>query len=290
MSVVARCAFIVLLGVARGQDATEQASQKANQASSGATGGASNAARGMGGDKVPEAPLPGVAGPAVPGVGSKQPHTADPVVCGILGGIIVLNWILCCCCAGCGAAAAGTEAAEGDDTKAEEAGGIAAGCVACVECLASICSIGALIYCLMTGLFRAWLGGQAVSGWCLALAIISVLQLLLCICICCCASCGAAILGEEMHEKYIHQHSKHLMGSHMHELVHKHKPGGTHPITEGHLPMHDTLHEHVPLVKHAAPTRPGKEGVPKYGSTPKKQPAKEQSQETTAETTATPDA
>jgi len=276
--IVFRCVCVVLLlGVVRGQDATQQASDKANQASAGASGGASSAARSLGGDKVPEAPLPGVAGPAVPGVGSKQPHTADPVVCGILGGVIVLNWIICCCCAGCGAAAAGEEAAEGDETKAEEAGGIAAGCVACIECVASICSICALIYCLMTGLFRAWLGGQSVSGWCLALAIISVLQLFLCICICCCATCGAAILGEEMHEKYIHQHSKHLMGSHMHELVHKHKPGGTHPITEGHLPMHDTLHQHVPLVKHAAPTRPGKEGVekynPKYGSTQKSQAA-----------------
>jgi len=232
--------------------------------------------------QVPEAPLPGVHGPAVPAVGSSQPHTADPVVCGLLGGVIVLNWIVCCCCAGIGAAAAGTEEAEGDTTKAEEAGGIAAGLVACVECCASICSICALIYCLMTGLFRAWLGGQRVSGWCLALAIISVLQLLLCICICCCATCGAAILGEEMHEKYIHQHSKHLMGSHMHELVHKHKPSGTHPITEGHLPMHDTLHQHVPLVKHAAPTRPGKDGVSKYGST-------QRSQTATGQTTPTPD-
>jgi len=269
-SVVRRAIVVLFLGAVQGQDVSDQASQKANSASSTATGGASSAARQLPG-QVPEAPLPGVAGPAVPGVGSKQPHTADPVVCGVLGGVIVLNWILCCCCAGFGAAAAGGEAAEGDDTKAEEAGGLAAGCVACIECLASICSIGALIYCLMTGLFRAWLGGQAVSGWCLALAIISVLQLLLCICICCCASCGAAILGEEMHEKYIHQHSKHLMGSHMHELVHKHKPGGTHPITEGHLPMHDTLHEHVPLVKHAAPTRPGKPGVQKYGSGKKDQ-------------------
>merc|ERR1719446_252805 len=258
----------VLFGLARGQDALDQASQASAKAQGGASNAASGAARSLPA-QVPEAPLPGVAGPAVPGVGSKQPHTADPVVCGVLGGFIVLNWIVCCCCAGCGAAAAGTEAAEGDDTKAEEAGGIAAGCVACIECLASICSICALIYCCMTGLFRAWLGGQTVSGWCLALAIISTLQLILCICICCCASCGAAILGEEMHEKYIHQHSKHLMGSHMHELVHKHKPGGTHPITEGHLPMHDTLHEHVPLVKHAAPTRPGKEGVAKYGSTQK---------------------
>jgi len=121
-------AFLVLfLNAVQGQDVTEQASQKTNQASSSATGGASSAVRGMGGDKVPEAPLPGVAGPAVPGVGSKQPHTADPVVCGVLGGFIVLNWIVCCCCAGCGAAAAGTEAAEGDDTKAEEAAGLQRG-------------------------------------------------------------------------------------------------------------------------------------------------------------------
>merc|ERR1719408_1142973 len=40
-----------------------------------------------------------------------------------------------------------------------------------------------------------------------------------------------------MHDKYINQHSKHLLGSHMHGLVHKHKPGGTHPISEGHLPV-----------------------------------------------------
>jgi len=261
------CAFVfLLLGAVQGQDVTERASQATASASAGASEGASTVARSLPA-QVPEAPLPGVAGPAVPVVGSRQPHTADPVVCGVLGGVIVLNWIICCCCAGCGAAAAGGEAAEGDDTKAEEAGGIAAGCVACIECLASIFSVGALIYCLITGLFRAWLGGQAVSGWCLALAIISTLQLILCVCICCCATCGAAILGEEMHEKYINKHSKHLLGSHMHELVHKHKPGGTHPISEGHLPMHDTLHKHVPLVKHAAPARPGKEGVAKYGST-----------------------
>jgi len=262
-----RCASVLLLlGAVQGQDVTERASQATASASAGASEGASTVARSLPA-QVPEAPLPGVAGPGVPVVGSRQPHTADPVVCGVLGGVIVLNWIICCCCAGCGAAAAGGEAAEGDDTKAEEAGGIAAGCVACIECLASIFSVGALIYCLITGLFRAWLGGQAVSGWCLALAIISTLQLILCVCICCCATCGAAILGEEMHEKYINKHSKHLLGSHMHELVHKHKPGGTHPISEGHLPMHDTLHKHVPLVKHAAPARPGKEGVAKYGST-----------------------
>jgi len=170
-------------------------------------------------------------------VGSSQPHTADPAVCGLLGGVIVISWILSCCCAGFGAAAAGEEEAQGDTTKAEEAGGVTAMLVGCVECLASLCSIGALIYACMTGLFRAWLGGQAVSGWCLAMAIISTLQLILCCCICCCASCGAAILGEEMHDKYINKHSKHLMGTHMHEMVHKHKPSGTHPISEGHLPV-----------------------------------------------------
>ena len=104
------------------------------------------------------------------------------------------------------------------------------------------------------------------------LVIVSTIQLLLCCCICCCASCGAAILGEEMHEKYVNQHSKHLLGSHMHSMVHKHKPDGTHPISEGHLPGHDTLHEHVPLVKHVHPKREGKEGVKPYGSGKKKAP------------------
>merc|ERR1719486_791196 len=100
--------------------------------------------------QVPEAPLPHVGGPAVPGVGSSQPHTADPVVCGLLGGVIVLNWIICCCCAGCGAAAAGAEAAEGETTKAEEAGGVCAALFTCIECVASICSICALVYCIIT--------------------------------------------------------------------------------------------------------------------------------------------
>jgi len=232
-----RCASVLLLlGAVQGQDVTERASQATASASAGASEGASTVARSLPA-QVPEAPLPGVAGPGVPVVGSRQPHTADPVVCGVLGGVIVLNWIICCCCAGCGAAAAGGEAAEGDDTKAEEAGGIAAGCVACIECLASIFSVGALIYCLITGLFRAWLGGQAVSGWCLAMAIISTLQLLACVCICCCATCCSAILGEAAYNKYVNEHSKHVFGSHMHEMVHKHKPGGTHPITEGHLPI-----------------------------------------------------
>jgi len=193
---------------------------------------------------VPEAPLPAVAPPVtVPIVGSSAPHTASPAVCGILGGIIVLNWILACCCAGAGAAggaAAGGEAAEGETGGAEAAGaaaGVAGTCFACIECAASICSIIALVYAGFTGLFRAWLGGQAVSGWCLAMAIISTLQLLACVCICCCATCGSAILGEALYNKWVNEHSKHVFGSHMHEMVHKHKPGGTHPITEGHLPI-----------------------------------------------------
>merc|ERR1719235_1672325 len=252
-------------------DAAEDGTKAASKISASGSQAASSAARSL--PKVPDAPLPSVTGPPVPLVGSRQPHTADPLVCGLLGGVIVLNWVLACCCAGCGAATAGAEEAQGDTTKAEEAGGICAGLFACVECIASICSICALVYCIMTGLFRAWMGGQSVSGWCLALVVISTLQLVLCCCICCCASCGAAILGEEMHEKYVNQHSKHLLGSHMHGLVHKHKPGGTHPISEGHLPMHDTLHEHVPLVKHVHPKRPGKEGVPEYGSGKKDQAA-----------------
>jgi len=193
---------------------------------------------------VPEAPLPAVAPPvSVPIVGSSAPHTASPAVCGILGGIIVLNWILACCCAGAGAAggaAAGGEAAEGETGGAEAAGaaaGVAGTCFACIECAASICSIIALVYAGFTGLFRAWLGGQAVSGWCLAMAIISTLQLLACVCICCCATCGSAILGDALYHKWVNEHSKHVFGSHMHEMVHKHKPGGTHPITEGHLPI-----------------------------------------------------
>ena len=51
-------------------------------------------------------------------------------------------------------------------------------------------------------------------------------------CTCCCATCGSAILGPVAYEKYVNQHSKHVFGSHMHEMVHKHKPGGTHSITE----------------------------------------------------------
>jgi len=244
-------------------DVEGAATGTANTVSSGTTGAASNVAGAL--PRVPEAPLPGVAPPvSVPVVGSSAPHTADPVVCGLLGGIIVTNWILACCCAGFGAAGAGAAAVEeekGDTQDAEAAGaagGVCGALFACVECLASICSIIALIYAAFTGLFRAWLGGQAVSGWCLAMAIISTLQLVACVCICCCATCCSALIGEAVYDKYVNQHSKHVFGSHMHELVHKHKPSGTHPITEGHLPLHEHIHKHVPLARAAGKPKEGK--------------------------------
>jgi len=277
--VLVRCIFVLVglasatLGSLRAPEmpvagqAADTAAAAPGQVGSGFTGATENVAGSL--PKVPDAPLPAVAPPvAVPIVGSSAPHTADPTVCGILGGIIVLNWIIACCCAGtaaAGGAAAAGEAAEGDKTGAEAAGaaaGIVGACFACVECLASICSIIALVYAALTGLFRAWLGGQAVSGWCLAMAIISSLQLLACVCICCatcgCAACGAAILGEEGYNKYVNEHSKHVFGSHLHDLVHKHKPDGTHPITEGHVPMHDAIHKNVPLAKVAGAPKDGK--------------------------------
>jgi len=272
---VVRCAFILLAGLAPetlGQapempvagQAADTVVGAPNKAGAGFTGATESVAGTL--PRVPDAPLPAVAPPvSVPIVGSSAPHTADPTVCGILGGIIILNWVIACCCAGAGAAggaAAGAEAAEGDTGGAEAAGaagGVAGACFACVECLASICSIVALIYCAFTGLFRAWLGGQAVSGWCLAMAIVSTLQLLACVCICCCATCGAAILGDAGYEMYVNKHSKHVLGSHMHELTHKHKPGGTHPITEGHLPMHDVIHKHVPLAQAGPAPKAGKD-------------------------------
>jgi len=215
-------------------------SEAASQLGGGGAQAASSVARSL--PRVPDAPLPSVNGPRVQVLGSSQPHTADPVVCGLLGGVIVLNWILACCCAGFGAAGAGAAAAEAEkgDTKDAEAagaaGGICGALFALVECLGSICSLIALVYCIATGLFRAWMGGQAVSGWCLAVVVLSTIQLIMCCCICCCATCGASLLGEAGYEKYVNQHSKHFMGSHMHDLVHKHKPDGTHPISEGHLP------------------------------------------------------
>jgi len=263
-----RCAIVLAVALAPSAlsflqpDVEGAATGTANKVTSGTTGAASQVAGTL--PRVPEAPLPGVAGPSVPGVGSSAPHTADPVVCGLLGGIIVTNWVLACCCAGFGAAGAGAAAVEEEkgDTKDAEAAGAAGGVCgalfACVECLASICSIIALVYAAFTGLFRAWLGGQAVSGWCLAMAIISTLQLVACVCICCCATCCSALIGEAVYEKYVNQHSKHVFGSHMHEMVHKHKPSGTHPITEGHIPLHEHIHKHVPLARAAGKPKEGK--------------------------------
>merc|ERR1719265_2140820 len=275
-----RCGFVLLvalvpetLGVLR--QVPEAVTGPTNTVGSGVTGTTENVAGAL--PRVPDAPLPAIAPPvSVPIIGSSAPHTADPAVCGILGGIIVLNWIIACCCAGVGAAggaAAAGEAVEGDTEAAEgagAAGGVGAALFACVECLASICSIVALLYAAFTGLFRAWLGGQAVSGWCLAMAIISTLQLLACVCICCCATCCSAIIGEAVYEKYVNQHSKHVFGSHMHELVHKHKPDGTHPITEGHLPLHDHIHKHIPIARAAGPPKAGKD-EPANESTPLKE-------------------
>jgi len=264
-----RCAIVLVVALVPSAlgflqpDVEGAATGTANTVSSGTTGAASNVAGAL--PRVPEAPLPGVAPPvSVPVVGSSAPHTADPVVCGLLGGIIVTNWILACCCAGFGAAGAGAAAVEeekGDTQDAEAAGaagGVCGALFACVECLASICSIIALIYAAFTGLFRAWLGGQAVSGWCLAMAIISTLQLVACVCICCCATCCSALIGEAVYDKYVNQHSKHVFGSHMHELVHKHKPSGTHPITEGHLPLHEHIHKHIPIARAAGKPKEGK--------------------------------
>ena len=45
-----------------------------------------------------------------------------------------------------------------------------------VERSISICSVVALLYPAVVGLIRAWLCGQAASGWCLAMAGILTLQ------------------------------------------------------------------------------------------------------------------
>merc|ERR1719160_1402149 len=95
--------------------------------------------------QVPEPPLPAAGSPVeVPLVGSKTAHTADPAICGILGGLIVLGWVVGCCCAG-GAGAAGA----GGSESGAAAG---AGLFACVECLGSIASIASLVYVMYSGL------------------------------------------------------------------------------------------------------------------------------------------
>ena len=54
-----------------------------------------------------------------------------------------------------------------------------------VGCAASISSVVALLYAAFTGLFRTWLCGQAVSGWSLAMAVISTLRLFALVLTCC---------------------------------------------------------------------------------------------------------
>merc|ERR1719160_2025031 len=153
-------------------------------------------------------------------VGSQAPHSADPAVCGVLGGLIVLNWIVGCCCAG-GAAAAGAEGSE-----AGAAGG--AGCFACIELLGSLAAIASLIYVIYSGVLQAFLGGQSAGGWCLFLAVLSTIQLVMCLCICCCAGILASIFGEEFASK----HGKHIFGSHMHDMINQNKPDETTPINK----------------------------------------------------------
>merc|ERR1719213_390911 len=133
------------------------------------------------------------------------------MICGVLGALIVPNWVVGCCCAG-GAAAAGTQGSE----AGAAAGG---GCFACVELLGSIAAIASLIYVIYTGVLQAWLGGQAMGGWCLFLAVLSTIQLVMCLCICCCAGILGSILGEELSKK----HGKHIFGSHLQDYLHKDK-------------------------------------------------------------------
>merc|ERR550514_2261854 len=95
---VVRCAVLLLVGLVPEtlgtlRQAPEAVTGATNTVGSGVTGTTENVAGAL--PRVPDAPLPAVAPPvSVPMVGSSAPHTADPTVCGILGGIIVLNWII----------------------------------------------------------------------------------------------------------------------------------------------------------------------------------------------------
>ena len=60
-------------------------------------------------------------------------------------------------------------------------------------------SIVTLEYAADTSLLRASLGGQSVTGWCLAMDINSILQLFVCGSACCCATCYMSILEPEMY-------------------------------------------------------------------------------------------
>merc|ERR1719454_2169256 len=100
-----RCTMVVILSlVPQTLGALRQAPEAVTGATSTVGNGVTGTTETVAGNlpRVPEPPLPAVAPPvSVPIVGSSAPHTADPVVCGVLGGIIVLNWILACCCASC---------------------------------------------------------------------------------------------------------------------------------------------------------------------------------------------
>ena len=67
------------------------------------------------------------------------------------------------------------------------------------------------------GLFWEWPGGQAVSGWCLAMAILSTSPLLACVCICRCATCCSSAIGTEVYNKWGSKHPKHVFGNSLHE-------------------------------------------------------------------------
>jgi len=141
------------------------------------------------------------------------------MICGVLGCLIVLNWVVGCCCAG-GAAAAG---AEGSESGAAAGGGL----FACVELIGSLAAIASLIYVCYTGALSAWLGGQALGGWCLFLTVLSTIQLVLCICICCCAGILASIFGDSIKE-----HGRHIFGSHVHDMLHPKEDDEKTPINK----------------------------------------------------------
>ena len=72
---------------------------------------------------------------------------------------------------------------------------------------ASICGAVAFVHAASTGLFWKWPVGQAVSGWCLAMAILSTRPLLACVCICRCATCCSSAIGAEVYNQWVHKHS-----------------------------------------------------------------------------------
>ena len=64
--------------------------------------------------------------------------------------------------------------------------------------------------------------------------------------------------GRAQHEAYMNYHSKHVFGSHMHELVHEHKPGGTTPsrrtiVNGDHKKTHDGMRSGTLWVREILP-------------------------------------